>query len=164
MLKSYVRKLVSQFLHERQSVSVMCIRDVELYPQIPKPAKEGDAGIDLKSAKGVTILPGQTLLVPTGIKLYTGNHAVVGFLIPRSSFSKLGLSVPNSIGVIDSGYQGEIMLAVTNRSYTDKVILPQGERICQMVYTPVLRPVLFPVDSFPLSVRGDTGFGSSGRV
>jgi len=163
MLKSLVRKILSELLEEKQKVAVFCIRDKELYPEDLKQAKEGDAGTDLKCSVSITINPQQTILVSTGVKLFTGNSSVVGLLFPRSSFSKLGLSVPNSVGVIDSGYQGEFMLPVRNTSYSEKVTLSRGERICQVLYTPVLKPVFYEVVSFPESARGSSGFGSSGK-
>lgn len=137
------------------------ILDLELYTELPKPAKIGDAGIDLKVREQVTIEPGNEVLVKTGICLYTGVPYIVGLLLPRSSFRKYKCNVTNSVGIIDSGYQGEIMLSVHNTS-DSPVTFNRGDRICQMVYSSCYYPVVEHVEEFPESERGESGYGSTG--
>jgi dUTP pyrophosphatase len=145
------------------SIPVWCkILDAELYPVGLGSPRVGDAGTDLKCAETVEIPPRVTALIPLGIAMHTGDPNVVGLLFPRSSFSKLGLTVPNSVGVIDSGYQGELKIAVRNLNDTP-VTVTKGDRICQIVYLHTYTPELVQVTDFEKSERGTGGFGSTGK-
>lgn len=128
---------------------------------LPKYAKPGDAGMDLTSREDVELKPFETKIVNTGvaIELPVG---YVGLLFPRSGLaSKRGITLAHAVGVIDSGYRGEIKAPLLNitaeMNYVDR-----DERICQLVVVPYQHCNLVEVDELGESERGDTGFGSSG--
>ena len=139
------------------------IKKVREYATIPTHGSEEAAGVDLYSAvtDTVTILPGQTVLVPTGIAiaLPAGFGA---FIYARSGLaSKKGLAPANKVGVVDSDYRGEIVVALHNHSSDTQYIHPD-DRVAQMVIAPVMKPVFQEVRDLPESVRGCGGFGSTG--
>lgn len=125
-------------------------------------AKPGDAGADLTSAEAVVLAPGQRRLVGTGLAIaLPAGH--VGFVVPRSGLAaKHGITIVNAPGTIDSGYRGELKVALLNTDTTEPYAVQVGDRIAQLVVLPV-PPVTFTrVTELPDSVRGQDGFGSSG--
>lgn len=128
---------------------------------MPKYAKPGDAGMDLTSREDVELKPFETRIVGTGVSVEIP-EGYVGLLFPRSGLaSKRGITLAHAVGVIDSGYRGEIKAplfnATTGFNYVDR-----DERICQLVIMPFNQCELVEVDELEESERGDTGFGSSG--
>ena len=136
-------------------------RDMEL----PRRATSGSAGLDLRACldEPLTLEPGKTTLVPTGIAIHLGDPGLAAVLLPRSGLGhKHGIVLGNLVGLIDSDYQGQVMVSVWNRGESAFTIQP-GERIAQMVVVPVVQVELEVVEEFETSVRGAGGFGSSGR-
>jgi dUTP pyrophosphatase len=134
----------------------------------PTQQRLGDAGYDLRACitvKSVSIFPGETVRIPTGVHISLHNTNTVGLLIPRSSLGKRGGMLANTIGVIDSNYQGEIELLILNTDIEECLEIKQGERLAQLVITPIIVTEFTLVDEFSLvSERGNAGFGSSGRL
>jgi len=136
--------------------------------EIPLPgyATSGAAAMDLRAclSEALTVQPGETVLVPSGIAISIHDPGLVALLVPRSGLGiKHGIVLSNTIGVIDSDYQGEIGIGIFNRSTTAYTIEP-GERICQMLFVPVTQVSLAVVDEFSKdSARGAGGFGHTGR-
>ncbi len=130
--------------------------------ELPTTAHPGDAGLDLRSTIDVEVMPGERVMVPTGVSVAipTG-HA--GLVLPRSGLaSKHGLTMANAPGLIDSGYRGEVTCAVVNLDRDQAVKIRRGDRIAQLVIValPQVRPGW--VDELPASSRGEGGFGSTG--
>lgn len=132
---------------------------------LPAYATEGSAGMDLRACidAGVTLEPGQTTLIPTGLAIYIADASLAATLLPRSGLGhKHGVVLGNLVGLIDSDYQGPLMVSMWNRGDTTFTIEP-GERIAQMVFVPVVQVAFDVVDEFNATERGTGGFGSSGR-
>ncbi len=143
------------------------ILDSRLGNEFPLPhyATEGAAGMDLRACvDGATaIAPGATELVPSGLAIHMEDKDLAAVLLPRSGLGhKHGIVLGNLVGLIDSDYQGQVYVSCWNRSKEAFTIQP-GERIAQMVFVPVLRAEFEIVEEFMPSVRGEGGFGSSGR-
>lgn len=134
---------------------------------LPTYATSGSAAMDLRAclAEPLTVNPGQTILVPSGIAISILDPGLVALLLPRSGLGiKHGIVLANTIGVIDSDYQGEIGIGIFNRSDLAYTIEP-GERICQMLFVPIQQAALTLVEEFSVdSTRGDGGFGHTGRT
>jgi dUTP pyrophosphatase len=132
---------------------------------LPSYATDGAAAMDLRACleAPVTIEPGQTVLIPSGIAISIHDPGLVALLVPRSGLGiKHGIVLANTVGVIDSDYQGEIGIGVFNRGTATYTIEP-GERVCQMMFVPVLQADLRVVNEFSKeSERGSGGFGSTG--
>ncbi len=136
-------------------------RDIAL----PERATAGSAGLDLRACLDAPLLlePGQTHLVPTGIAIHLDDPALAAVLLPRSGLGhKHGIVLGNLVGLIDSDYQGQVMVSVWNRGNHPFTIAP-GDRIAQMVVVPVVQVEFEVVADFEASARGAGGFGSSGR-
>ena len=133
---------------------------------LPEYATQGAAAMDLRACldKPLTVHPGETVLVPSGIAISIHDPALVALLVPRSGLGiKHGIVLANTIGVIDSDYQGEIGIGVYNRGGAAYTIEP-GERICQMIFAPVAQATLTVVSEFSQeSTRGAGGFGHTGK-
>lgn len=132
---------------------------------LPQRATEGSAGYDLCACLDhpVEILPGERALIPTGIAIAIEDTGVAAFLFGRSGLGvKHGLCLANAVGVVDADYRGEIKVALSNHGEETYTVQP-GERIAQMVLMPVLTPELEETDGLPETVRGASGFGSTGR-
>jgi dUTP pyrophosphatase len=132
---------------------------------LPAPATSGSAGVDLRACidAPLDLLPGATHLVPTGIAIHLAEPDCAAVLLPRSGLGhKHGIVLGNLVGLIDSDYQGQVLVSCWNRNDRAFTIEP-GERIAQMVIVPVLRPEFVVVEAFDASARGGGGFGSSGR-
>lgn len=131
---------------------------------LPEPATDGSAGMDLRAAveTPVTLAPGESLLVPTGLAIHIGDPAWCALIVPRSGLGhKQGLVMGNLVGVIDADYQGPLMISCWNRGNAILTITP-GDRIAQLLLVPVGRARLRVVDGFSPSLRGEGGFGSTG--
>lgn len=134
---------------------------------IPTRATEGSAGIDLRACidEPILIPAGESVLVGTGISIYIKDQNYAGFILPRSGLgSKQGIVLGNLVGLIDSDYQGELMVSVWNRSWEDYVLEP-ATKFAQYVVLPVVTPRFDLVEDFDdESTRGDGGFGHSGTI
>ncbi len=133
---------------------------------MPEAATSGSAGLDLRACldEPLTIEPGETALIPTGIAIALPDNSHVALVFARSGLSiRHGLSLANGVGVIDSDYRGEVCVGIINHSQKSYTIEP-GERVAQLVVMPV--SPLFPeiCDELPDSARGVGGFGSTGRA
>jgi len=131
---------------------------------LPEPATDGSAGMDLRAAveAPITLKPGESVLVPTGMAIHIGDPAWCALIVPRSGLGhKQGLVMGNLVGVIDADYQGPLMISAWNRGTADLTIAP-GDRIAQLLLVPVGRARLRVVDGFAPSRRGEGGFGSTG--
>ncbi|GAB0153589.1 MULTISPECIES: dUTP diphosphatase [Marinobacterium] len=136
-------------------------RDIPL----PAYATEGSAGLDLRACldQALTLEPGQTELIPTGLAIHIADPGLCAMILPRSGLGhKHGIVLGNLVGLIDSDYQGQLFVSCWNRGQTTFTIEP-GERIAQMVLVPVMQAEFEIVDEFSNSERGAGGFGSSGR-
>ena len=133
------------------------------YP-LPAYATEGSAGLDLRACidAPLTLPPGRAELLPTGIAIHLEDPGFAAMLLPRSGLGhKHGIVLGNLVGLIDSDYQGQVMVSCWNRGDRPYTIAP-GERIAQMVIVPVVQVALEVVEAFAESSRGAGGFGSSG--
>lgn len=132
---------------------------------LPTYATSGSAAMDLRACttEAILVQPGETVLIPSGIAISINDPGLVALLVPRSGLGiKHGIVLANTIGVIDSDYQGEIGIGVFNRGTAPYSIEP-GERICQMMFVPVAQAALTVVDEFSRETgRGAGGFGSTG--
>lgn len=132
--------------------------------EAPKYQTEGAAGLDLfnNSDNDFTIAPNESIVIPTGVSIELPEN-FVGLVFPRSSLGfKFDTTLTNSVGVIDEDYRGEIMAKVINHSKKD-VVIASGDRFCQLVIVPVLKPNLIQVDKLSETKRGDKGFGSTNK-
>lgn len=133
----------------------------------PIRANPTDAGLDLKTKETTWLKNGHRTLVPTGIrvKIPVGH---VGLLFPRSSLSKYGIAMTNSVGVIDSDYRGEVMASLMYNGEYDGYVLEKLERIVQLVVVPIVLPEVVinsePEDQWNATSRGNGGFGSTGKM
>jgi dUTP pyrophosphatase len=143
------------------------ILDERLGDEFPLPdyATEGSAGVDLRACvdSPVTVNPGETTLIPTGMAIHIGDPSLAAVLLPRSGLGhKHGIVLGNLVGLIDSDYQGQVFVSCWNRGAEPFVVQP-GERIAQMVLVPVVQARFEVVADFEESDRGAGGFGHSGR-
>jgi len=140
------------------------ILDARMRDYLPAYATPGSAGLDLRACLDApqTIQPGQTVLVPTGLAVHIADPGYAAMILPRSGLGhKHGVVLGNLVGLIDSDYQGELMVSCWNRGNTPFTIAI-GERIAQLVLVPVVQAHFELVDSFDESQRGAGGFGHSG--
>jgi len=142
------------------------VLDARMAEQIPAYATPGSAGLDLRACldEPVVLEPGQAHLIPTGLSIHIGDAGLAAMILPRSGLGhKHGIVLGNLVGLIDSDYQGQLMVSCWNRGSTAFVIEPM-ERIAQMVIVPVLQAAFRRVDDFDdASHRGLGGFGSTGK-
>ena len=144
------------------------ILDSRIGDSIPLPhyATDGSAGLDMRACidEPVTVVPGATVLVPTGLAIHIADNSLAAVLLPRSGLGhKHGLVLGNLTGLIDSDYQGQVFISCWNRSQKAYEIQP-GERISQMVFVPVEQVRFEVVQEFDASNRGAGGFGHSGTA
>ncbi|MCE1163637.1 MAG: dUTP diphosphatase [Thiomonas sp.] len=138
--------------------------DDRLREQLPAYASPGSAGMDLRACidEPLTLQPGQAELIPTGLAMHLGDPGLCAMLLPRSGLGhKHGVVLGNLVGLIDSDYQGPLMVSCWNRGSTAYTVQPL-ERIAQMVIVPVVQAQWEVVDSFDATARGTGGFGSTG--
>jgi dUTP pyrophosphatase len=141
------------------------VLDERIRPHLPRYATSGSAGLDLRACIDAPreIAPGETLLVPTGIALHIGDAGYAAMILPRSGLGhKHGIVLGNLVGLIDSDYQGPLMVSCWNRGSTPFVLQPL-ERLAQLVVVPVIQASFRQVTDFEASARGTGGFGSSGQ-
>jgi dUTP pyrophosphatase len=143
------------------------ILDARIGTEYPLPgyATAGSAGLDLRACiySALTLAPGQAQLIPTGLAIFLDDPALAAVILPRSGLGhKHGIVLGNLVGLIDSDYQGPLMVSCWNRGNAAFVVQP-GERIAQLVVVPVVQVELDIVSEFVATDRGDGGFGSSGR-
>ena len=132
---------------------------------LPDYATHGSAGIDLRACpdQDLTVEPGQCELIPTGLAIHIADPSITAVLLPRSGLGhKHGIVLGNLVGLIDSDYQGQVMVSCWNRSASSFTIQP-GDRIAQMVFLPVIQVELEPVEEFNKSDRHTGGFGHTGN-
>jgi len=142
------------------------ILDSRLAEAPPHYATPGSAGLDLRACipEALHIHPGETHLIPTGIALHLADRGLAAMILPRSGLGhKHGIVLGNLVGLIDSDYQGEIMVSTWNRGKDSFTVNPL-DRIAQLVVVPVLQVGFNVVESFSESSRGDGGFGSTGKT
>jgi dUTP pyrophosphatase len=149
------------------ALQVRCL-DPRIGDTIPLPsyATSGSAGLDLRACidDPVHLAPGETTLIGTGIAIYIGNPDLAAVILPRSGLGhKHGIVLGNLVGLIDSDYQGELMISCWNRGQSPFTIEP-AERLAQLVLVPVVQARLDIVEVFSETDRGSDGFGSSGRT
>jgi len=141
------------------------VLDARLRGSLPQYATAGAAGLDLRACldKPLTLAPGASELVPSGIAIHLGDPGLAAVVLPRSGLGhKHGIVLGNLVGLIDSDYQGQIMVSVWNRGQAAFTIQPM-ERIAQLVVVPVVQVSLNVVEEFEASQRGAGGFGSTGK-
>lgn len=132
---------------------------------LPRYATDGSAGLDLIACldEHLGVEPGETHLVPTGIAIHMSDPQLAAVLLPRSGLGhKHGIVLGNLVGLIDSDYQGQVLVSCWNRG-SDRFVIEPGDRIAQMVFLPVVRAEFEIVEQFDESGRGAGGFGHSGR-
>ncbi|MBH1986019.1 MAG: dUTP diphosphatase [Burkholderiales bacterium] len=141
------------------------ILDPRMADCLPAYATPGSAGLDLRAALGqpLVLQPGQSELIPTGLSMHLGDPGLAAMILPRSGLGhKHGIVLGNLVGLIDSDYQGPLMVSCWNRSSQAFTIQPM-ERIAQLVIVPVVQAAFRVVDGFEATQRGEGGFGSTGR-
>ncbi len=151
-----------------QQILQVKLLDERLGASIPMPeyATQGSAGIDLRACldKSVELAPGETCLLPTGMSIYIEDPNLAAMILPRSGLGhKHGIVLGNLVGLIDSDYQGQLMVSCWNRG-KESFVIDVGERIAQLVLVPVVQAQFEIVDEFTESARGEGGFGSTGRA
>ena len=134
--------------------------------QLPSYATDGSAGIDLRACieESSTVKPNQTVLIPSGIAINIHDPGLMAVIAPRSGLGiKHGIVLGNSVGVVDSDYLGQIQIGIWNRN-TEPFVINPGDRICQMMFVPVVQVTLEIVDNFSCETqRGTGGFGHTGK-
>lgn len=141
------------------------ILDSRLHHMMPAYATPGAAGLDLRACieHTQTIAPGETIMIPTGMAIHIDNTYYAAIILPRSGLGhKHGIVLGNLVGLIDSDYQGQLLVSCWNRGKESFILNPM-ERIAQMVIVPVVQADFHIVDEFSASERGSGGFGSTGK-
>jgi dUTP pyrophosphatase len=154
-------------LRQAQGDRVIDVRvlDARMAEHLPAYATAGSAGLDLRACLDAPLVlaPGQSQLIPTGLSIHIGDPGLAAVLLPRSGLGhKHGIVLGNLVGLIDSDYQGPLMVSCWNRGQNAFTIEPM-ERIAQMVIVPVVQAAFRRVDAFETSSRGEGGFGSTGK-
>ncbi len=144
------------------------ILDSRIGTEFPLPAyaTEGSAGLDLRALlnESLTIHPGETHLIPTGISIHIGDSNLAATILPRSGLGhKNGIVLGNLVGLIDSDYQGPLMISMWNRGQ-ESFTINIGDRIAQLVFLPIVQAQFTVVNDFDQTERGEGGFGHSGRA
>ena len=141
------------------------VLDARMAAHLPAYATAGSAGLDLRACldEAIELAPGQTVLIPTGLSIHIGDAGLAAVILPRSGLGhKHGIVLGNLVGLIDSDYQGQLMVSCWNRGQSSFTIEPM-ERIAQMMIVPVVQATFRVVDEFGASARGEGGFGSTGK-
>jgi len=132
---------------------------------LPSYSTDGSAGLDLRACikSKIIIQPNSSDLIPTGLAIHLRDNSLAGLILPRSGLGhKHGIVLGNLVGLIDSDYQGELMISCWNRS-EDSFTIEKGDRIAQLVVVPIVQAQFIEVDEFAETKRGTGGFGSSGK-
>lgn len=141
------------------------ILDNRMKDFLPSYGTPGSAGLDLRACidEAITLQPGQTVLIPTGLAIHIADPGYAAMILPRSGMGhKNGIVLGNLVGLIDSDYQGQLMVSTWNRGQSEFSLQPM-ERLAQLVIVPVLQVGFNIVDEFGQSERGEGGFGSTGK-
>jgi dUTP pyrophosphatase len=141
------------------------VLDPRMAGHLPAYATPGSAGLDLRAClnEPLVLQPGQAELIPTGISIHIGDPGLAAMILPRSGLGhKHGIVLGNLVGLIDSDYQGPLMVSCWNRGAAAFTVQPM-ERIAQLVIVPVVQAAFRRVESFEGSARGEGGFGSTGK-
>ena len=141
------------------------VLDERIRPFLPAYATPGSAGMDLRACidAPIELQPGRTELVPTGVAIHIGDPGLAALILPRSGLGhKHGIVLGNLVGLIDSDYQGQLMVSCWNRGSESFELKPM-DRLAQLIFVPVLKPRLAVVEAFDVSERSVGGFGSTGR-
>jgi len=143
------------------------ILDARIGDNFPLPtyATQGSAGLDLRACvESITeVGPGETILIPTGISIFIDDPSLAAVILPRSGLGhKHGIVLGNLVGLIDSDYQGPLMVSMWNRSHQSFTVKP-GDRIAQLVFVPIVQADFEVVEEFSISDRGEGGFGHTGQ-
>ena len=147
------------------SVIDLKVLDARMASQLPAYATPGSAGLDLRACLDAPLVlqPGQTELIPTGLSIHIGDPGLAAVILPRSGLGhKHGIVLGNLVGLIDSDYQGQLMVSCWNRG-SEPFVLEPGARLAQMVIVPVVQVGFEVVDEFRASERGAGGFGHTGQ-
>jgi dUTP pyrophosphatase len=147
------------------SVIQLKVLDERIRPFLPAYATPGSAGMDLRACidAPIKLQPGRTELVPTGVAIHIGDPGLAALILPRSGLGhKHGIVLGNLVGLIDSDYQGQLMVSCWNRG-SEAFELKPMERLAQLMLVPVVQASFVEVEGFHESQRGGDGFGSSGR-
>ena len=142
------------------------VLDARLHEQMPRYATAGSAGLDLRACLDapITLAPGEVQLLATGLSIHIADASLAAMILPRSGLGhKHGIVLGNLVGLIDSDYQGPLMVSCWNRGPVSYTVQPL-ERIAQLVIVPVVQARFHVVDAFDESGRGGGGFGSTGRA
>jgi dUTP pyrophosphatase len=148
---------------QKIALKILDARIGDKFP-LPRYGTEGAAGLDLVAClnEPLTLKPGETQLIPTGIAIHIGDHSLAAVLLPRSGLGhKHGIVLGNLVGLIDSDYQGQVFVSCWNRGH-EKFTIEPGDRIAQMVFVPVVQAEFLVVSDFETSRRGAGGFGHTG--
>jgi dUTP pyrophosphatase len=148
----------------QHTISIKII-DQKMRDFLPEYATEGSAGLDLRACIDdlLYIEPGKTILIPTGLAIHIENPNLCAMILPRSGLGhKHGIVLGNLVGLIDSDYQGQLFISVWNRGDKSFELKPM-ERIAQLVIVPVVQAKFNLVDEFDITIRGENGFGSTGK-
>ena len=141
------------------------VLDERIRPYLPAYATPGSAGMDLRACidAPITLMPGRTELVPTGVAIHIGDPGLAALILPRSGLGhKHGIVLGNLVGLIDADYQGSLMVSCWNRG-TEPFTLNPMDRMAQIVFVPIVQVRFSEMESFDSSTRGEGGFGSTGR-
>ena len=141
------------------------VLDSRLLDQLPQYATPGSAGLDLRACINapMTLKPGETNLVPSGMAIHIADSGYAALVLPRSGLGhKHGIVLGNLVGLIDSDYQGQIFISVWNRGQTEFTMQPM-ERVAQLIIVPIAQVEFNIVETFTTSERGEGGFGSTGK-
>ncbi len=153
-----------QFNNSTIQLKILDARIGTTFP-LPRYETQDSAGLDLRACSDstLTISPGETILIPTGISIYIGDPNLAAVILPRSGLGhKHGIVLGNLVGLIDADYQGPLMISCWNRG-KDAYTIEPGDRIAQLVFLPIVRTTFEIVDQFSETSRGTGGFGSSGK-
>jgi dUTP pyrophosphatase len=146
-------------------VIALKVLDDRIRPHLPAYATPGSAGLDLRACMdaAITVSPGQTELIPTGIAIHIADPGLAALILPRSGLGhKHGIVLGNLVGLIDSDYQGELKISCWNRGHADFTLQP-FDRLAQLVIVPVVQAVFREVREFASTERATGGFGSTGK-
>lgn len=151
----------------RPNIKLVAVRPVTEGRQCPRYATSGSAGVDLHACvpEPVRLYAGERRIIPTGYAIHIGDRGLAGFLLPRSGLGhKQGLVLGNLVGLIDSDYQGELLISAWNSKTEGVVTIEPGMKLAQLVIVPIVQATYTITDTFDQQTeRGDGGFGSSGN-